>query len=157
MKRDQQREVQFYPKTNVTILEFVNEIRQWLPTLYPDYVNQKLRYIPFYFVSHSNRLFRIIELILNEQLNFPFELRICSEQTRIDEYPNCATRSYHLEEILPDDSEQNKDSVLIPVAHYIKVIPSNFPMECHFPISYRKILFKLIYKIFSHSFFVWYT
>ena len=68
------------------------------------------------------RLFRIVELILNDQINFPFELRICSEQSRIEEFPHTPNRHYHLEEILPDDSEQNKDSVFIPVAHYIKVI-----------------------------------
>lgn len=50
MKRDQQREVQFYPKTNATVLEFINEIRQWLPTLYSD---QKLRYILFRLISSS--------------------------------------------------------------------------------------------------------
>lgn len=64
----------------------------------------------------------MVELILNDQITFPFELRICSEQSRIEEFPNNLNRHYHLEEILPDDSEQNKDSVLIPVAHYSKVI-----------------------------------
>lgn len=64
--------------------------------------------------------FRIIELILSSPMNLPFELRICSDQSRIDELCNYTNRHYHLEEIIVDEIDQNKDSVLIPVAHYIK-------------------------------------
>lgn len=53
MKRDQQREVQFYAKHNSTIADFLNEIKQWMPTLYP---NQKLRFISRV-ISSSNELF----------------------------------------------------------------------------------------------------
>lgn len=62
------------------------------------------------------------ELILCNPINPPFELRICSDQSRIDEFNNLTNRFYHLEEIIPDENDQNKDMVLIPVAHYIKVI-----------------------------------
>jgi len=61
-------------------------------------------------------------LILCNQINPPFELQICSDQSRIDEYNHFSNRYYHLEEIIPDEIDQNKDMVLIPVAHYIKVI-----------------------------------
>lgn len=97
----------------------------------------------------------MVELILNDQITFPFELRICSEQSRIEEFPNNLNRHYHLEEILPDDSEQNKDSVLIPVAHYSKVISKGTRKKhARIHLSFRKIRFKLIYKISFHSFFV---
>jgi hypothetical protein len=77
-----------------------------------------------YFFIQFNRIFvfgfRIIELILSSPMNLPFELRICSDQSRIDELCNYTNRHYHLEEIIVDEIDQNKDSVLIPVAHYIK-------------------------------------
>ena len=62
----------------------------------------------------------MIELILSNPMNLPFELRMCSDQTRIDELCTHNNRHYHLEEIIADEFDQNKDSVLIPVAHYIK-------------------------------------
>ena len=34
---------------------------------------------------------------------------------------NYTHRFYHLEEMIIEENDQNKDSVFIPVAHYIKV------------------------------------
>ncbi len=77
-------------------------------------------------------LFRIIELILYNQLNPLFELRICSDQSHITELTNYSNRYYHLEEIIPDEIDQNKDMVLIPVAHYIKVRNFKFHLKILF-------------------------
>lgn len=102
MKKDEQREVQFYAKKSSTIGEFLDEIRQWLPNL------------------NSNRL---IEVSLANQINpLPFHLRICSNRSSIDEIENNSNRFYHFEEISPDEIEIGKDAELIPVAHYTKVI-----------------------------------
>ena len=57
MKRDQQQEVQFYAKNNSTIADFLNEIKQWMPALYPDHLNQKLRYILSWFLSFDSNEF----------------------------------------------------------------------------------------------------
>ncbi len=67
-------------------------------------------------------------MILTNPINLPFELRLCSDQSHIDELCNYTNRHYHLEEIQSNEIDQNKDSVLIPVAHYIKenVIQINF-------------------------------
>jgi hypothetical protein len=40
----------------------------------------------------------------------------------MDELENCSNRYYHLEEISNDEIDLGKDSELIPVAHYTKVI-----------------------------------
>ncbi len=77
-------------------------------------------------------LFRIIELILYNQLNPLFELRICSDQSHITELTTYSNRYYHLEEIIPDEIDQNKDMVLIPVAHYIKVRNFKFDLKILF-------------------------
>ncbi len=39
MKKDQPREVQFYAKNSSTIADFLDEIKQWIPT----HSNQQLR------------------------------------------------------------------------------------------------------------------
>ncbi|CAF1189871.1 unnamed protein product [Rotaria sordida] len=104
-KKDEQREVQFYAKPSSTVADFLNEIKQWIPTLCSENGSQHLR---------------IIELILNNDINLPFHLRICPDQLSIDKFDNCSNRSYHLEEIISDENDHNKDSVLIPVAHYTK-------------------------------------
>ncbi|CAF2363743.1 unnamed protein product [Rotaria sp. Silwood2] len=104
-KKHEQREVQFYAKTSSTIADFLNEIKQWIPTLCSENGSQQLR---------------ILELTLNNDINLPFRLRICPDQLTIDKFDNCSNRYYHLEEIISDENDHNKDSVLIPVAHYTK-------------------------------------
>ncbi|CAF0809444.1 unnamed protein product [Rotaria sp. Silwood1] len=105
IKKDEQREIQFYAKKSSTVADFLNEIKQWIPTLCSENGSQQLR---------------ITELTLNHDINLPFRLRICPDQLSIDKFDNCLNHHYHLEEILSDENDHNKDSVLIPVAHYTK-------------------------------------
>ena len=77
-------------------------------------------------------LFRIIELTLTNELNLPFRLRICSNELSIDKFDNCENRHYHLEEIAYEENDYNKDALLIPVAHYIKVNNFSFLFEILF-------------------------
>lgn len=106
IRRDQSKEFLFYPKLTDTISDFINEIKQWMPGICSENVNTQLR---------------IIELILSNHINSPFELRICSEQTQIIELNQQTNRFYHLEEFSSNDIEQNKDIILIPVAFFVKV------------------------------------
>lgn len=70
-------------------------------------------------------LFRLIEVTLSSQLNsLPFHLHIWSNRLCMDELENCSNRYYHLEEISSDEIDLGKDSELIPVAHYTKVVYS---------------------------------
>jgi hypothetical protein len=107
-------------------------LQQWLNFLkrlnngYPHYalrmvVNNYGKHFT-YILYFKYPTFRIIELILSNQISHPFQLRICSDRSLIDEFDTSSNRYYHLEEVIPDESDQNKDSVLIPVAHYTKVI-----------------------------------
>lgn len=66
--------------------------------------------------------FRLIEVTLSNQMNsLPFHLHIWSNRSCMDELENCSNRYYHLEEIANDEVDIEKDSELIPVAHYTKV------------------------------------
>ena len=70
-------------------------------------------------------LFRLIEVTLSNQINpLPFHLQIWSNRSCMDELENCSNRYYHLEEISVDEIDLGKDTELIPVAHYTKVIGS---------------------------------
>jgi hypothetical protein len=104
-----------------------NMFREWKSTIKVNHSFFNLIKIIF--------LFRIIELILYNQLNPLFELRICSDQSHITELTNYSNRYYHLEEIIPDEIDQNKDMVLIPVAHYIKVRNFKFHLKILFFFS----------------------
>lgn len=53
--------------------------------------------------------------------SLPFHLHIWSNRSCMDELENCSNRYYHLEEIANDEVDIEKDSELIPVAHYTKV------------------------------------
>ncbi|CAF0851576.1 unnamed protein product [Adineta steineri] len=104
-KKDEQREVQLYVRKSSTVAEFLAEIKQWMPAVCSENGSQQLR---------------IIELISYNQINPPFRLRICPDESSMDEYTNCANHFYHLEEIIHDDIDYTKESTLIPVAHYTK-------------------------------------
>ena len=107
IKRDEQKELIFFPKISSTIGDFLEEIKQW---------------IPIFSLENNILNLRLTELILSNQNNIPFELRICSEQRPLHDFQNFTNHFYHLEEVFPDDSDHNKDMVLIPVAFYTKVI-----------------------------------
>ena len=62
----------------------------------------------------------MIELSLCTQVNSPFRLRICPDDSRMDELLTSATY-YCLEKVSDADIDGNADTVLIPVAHYNKV------------------------------------
>lgn len=97
--------------------------------------------------------FRIIELTLNNEINLPFRLRICPEQLSIEKFDYCPKNFYHLEEVNDDENDHNKDSVLIPVAHYTKV--KYILNSLKYFISkfiFRKILYKSIFKNSFHFF-----
>ena len=69
----------------------------------------------------------MIELVVNNQNNLPFQLRICSDESSMNNYINCINYYYHVEEVNPNDIDKSKDSVSIPVASYTKV--SSFSLE----------------------------
>ena len=62
-----------------------------------------------------------MELVLGNQPNLPFRLRVCSERSSMDELEPGSNRSYYLEVTPPDTIDEQKDTVLIPVAQYTKV------------------------------------
>lgn len=65
----------------------------------------------------------MIEVTLSGQTNsLPFHLHIWSDRSCMDELENCSNRYYHLEEISRDEIDLGKDTELIPVAHYTRVI-----------------------------------
>ncbi|CAF2151409.1 unnamed protein product [Rotaria magnacalcarata] len=117
-RKVEKREVQFYAKTSSTIADFLNEIKQWIPTLCSKNGSQQLR---------------IMELTLNNEINLPLRLRVCPDQTPIDKFDFCPKRHYHLEEICSDENGHNNDSVLIPVAHYTKENLIQISLEKFFP------------------------
>ncbi|UJR25412.1 hypothetical protein I4U23_006759 [Adineta vaga] len=104
-KKEEQREVQFFVKKSSTVADFLTEIKQWMPVLYSETGSQELR---------------MIELIMINQINLLFQLRICPNESSTNEYINCISHFYHIEEVIPNEMDQNKDSVLIPIAYYTK-------------------------------------
>jgi hypothetical protein len=43
VKKDEQREVQLYVKKSSTVAEFLDEVKQWLPTVFSENGSQQLR------------------------------------------------------------------------------------------------------------------
>ncbi|CAF0790082.1 unnamed protein product [Adineta ricciae] len=119
MKKDEQREVQLYVKKSSTVEEFLNEVKQWLPTICSENGSHQLR---------------LIEVTLSGQMNsLPFHLHIWSDRSCTDELENCSNRYYHLEEVSPDEIDLGKDTELIPVAHYTKENIIQINLQKFFP------------------------
>ena len=105
-------------------------------------------FIYIFKITHIYIIFRLTELILNNEMNLPFCLRICQNELTIDKLDNHPHRYYHLEELNYDENENNKDIALIPVAHYIKVRISNKKKKkC---IHINKIFYLNFLIIFSY-------
>ncbi|CAF4279105.1 unnamed protein product [Rotaria socialis] len=124
-KKDEQREVQLYVKKTSTVAEFIDEVKQWIPSVCSENGSQKLR---------------LIEVTLSSQLNsLPFHLHIWSNRSCMDELENCSNRYYHLEEISNDEIDLEKDSELIPVAHYTKENMIQINIQKFFPFLLKVI------------------
>lgn len=124
-KKDEQREVQLYVKKSSTVADFLDEVKQWLPTVCSENGSQQLR---------------LIEVTLSSQINLlPFHLHVWSNRSCMDELDNCSNRYYHLEETLKDEIDLGKDCELIPVAHYTKENIIQINLQKFFPFLLKVI------------------
>ncbi|CAF1194604.1 unnamed protein product [Adineta ricciae] len=117
-RKDSQHEAQFFVRKSSTVANFLAEIKQWMPMLCSENGSQQLR---------------MIELVVSNQNNLPFQLRICSNESPMNNYINCINQYYHVEEVNSNDIDRSKDSVSIPVASYTKVNSIQIDFQKIFP------------------------